>query len=381
MAMRTEQQGGTAVWTRGSMVHRAAEKGGDPLGRWAWTRFRGQNNRWLRVVSGYRPVFNLNDLNSTYNQHLRLLPPSSPEPRKAFLDDLGSQLSSWHTQGDLLVVMLDANEDVRLPTIATVFESLSLINVMYDPSLPLFPQPILPTSSGRFPIDGIFVSRSLAPLLRGYTAQGAQLSTDHSCLWFDLPCSVLFGSALPPHVPASSPTRLTCQDPRVVAAYNSLFASYLLEHKLPQRALALHLAMHSLPLDELLRQYDLLDSLRLRGMQFAEKRCRKLRMGKYAYTPGFPMLVPSSLRGVLFGRSSVVGAWIASICVECYVMLNGLLLLSTISRQLRWRICDGRKAMLCSGRKKLMLLNVDDCGRRSWLWHARLMTINPPLCI
>ena len=41
-ALRQErfQYGGTAVWTRDSMVRRVATCGKDTLGRWSWTRYR-----------------------------------------------------------------------------------------------------------------------------------------------------------------------------------------------------------------------------------------------------------------------------------------------------------------------------------------------------
>ena len=49
------QQGGTGVWTRGPMVHRVAEKGGDPLGRWAWVKLRGRQDQTLTCMALYRP--------------------------------------------------------------------------------------------------------------------------------------------------------------------------------------------------------------------------------------------------------------------------------------------------------------------------------------
>ena len=87
----------------------------------------------------------------------------------------GIILAQWSALGDLLIVMLDANQDVRFGALAQVFGELDMINAMYDPSLPLFHQPVLPTGPGHLPIDGIFVSRSIYPSLRGYTDQGEQL--------------------------------------------------------------------------------------------------------------------------------------------------------------------------------------------------------------
>ena len=91
------------------------------------------------MISAYRPCHNLRDEFSTYKQHLRLLPSGSPKPRLAFVQDLQLQLSRWKECGDLLIVMLDANEDVCLGPVHDMFSSLELLNVMYDKAFPLFP--------------------------------------------------------------------------------------------------------------------------------------------------------------------------------------------------------------------------------------------------
>ena len=91
MRHQRHQYGGTAVWTRNSMVHRVADSGKDPFGRWAWTRYRGLANRWLKVVASYRPCLST-EPNSVFQQQLRNFPPSKPEPRQSFLDDLKQQI-------------------------------------------------------------------------------------------------------------------------------------------------------------------------------------------------------------------------------------------------------------------------------------------------
>ena len=133
----------------------------------------------------------------------------------------------------------------------------------------------------------MFGSPGLCPLRRGYTAPGVALSTDHSILWVDLALTSLFGSVVPVHLPLSSPSRLTCQDPRVVAKYNQLFLNYLQQHCLPEKAFALQVDMAHLSPPELQMRYDRLDEQRLRGMQYAEAHCRKLRMGSHNHTPEY----------------------------------------------------------------------------------------------
>jgi hypothetical protein len=51
------QWGGTALFTINKASHRVISKGKDDtkLGRWRWTRFRGENNNTLRIFSAYGP--------------------------------------------------------------------------------------------------------------------------------------------------------------------------------------------------------------------------------------------------------------------------------------------------------------------------------------
>ena len=114
------QFGGTAVWTRNSMVHRVAFSGKDSYGRWAWTRLRGLNNRWLQVVAAYCPCLS-QEPNSVYQQQLRNFPPSKPEPRQSFLTDLHQELTTWIAEGDAILVMLDANSSVISGPLPTMF--------------------------------------------------------------------------------------------------------------------------------------------------------------------------------------------------------------------------------------------------------------------
>jgi len=54
----TRQFGGTALWSLGLMAHRIYGSGHDEsrLGSGVWTRYRGRNNRSLRIFSAYRPT-------------------------------------------------------------------------------------------------------------------------------------------------------------------------------------------------------------------------------------------------------------------------------------------------------------------------------------
>ena len=225
--------------------------------------------------------------NSVFQQQLRNFPPGKADPRKAFLEDLHRDLSQWIADGDVVLVMLDANESVLSGPLFDMFSSLLLVNLHCRDAHDRRHYPPLPTCSRADPIDAMFGTPGLSPVSRGYTAPGVELSTDHSILWVDISLESIFGSVVPVHLPLSSPSRLTCQDPRVVAKYNQLFLAYLQEHRLSTKAFQLQLEMAHLSPSELQSRYDSLDAQRLRGMQYAEAHCRKLRMGAHSHFPAY----------------------------------------------------------------------------------------------
>ena len=100
-----------------------------------------------------------------------------------------------------------------------------MVNLHFRDRHDIRQHPPAPTCTRADPIDAIFGTPGVFPAQRGYTAPGVDLSTDHSTMWLDISLESLFGTLLPVHVPLSSPTRLTCQDPRVTDRYNQFFYS------------------------------------------------------------------------------------------------------------------------------------------------------------
>jgi hypothetical protein len=137
---------------------------------------------------------------------------------------------------------------------------------------------------GSAPIDAVFVSPSLLDCQSGYLGFGDAVASNHCCLWLDIPLAVAFGHELQP-IPLPKARRLQCRDPRIVAKYNKDFSAFLLQHSLPQQAFSLQSHCH-FPLDpSQALEWERLDALRLQGMRFAEKHCRKLRKGNVPWSP------------------------------------------------------------------------------------------------
>ena len=128
--LSTRQIGGVALITTNSLTHQIIESGQDPmaLGRWTWTRYRGQKGFTLRIISCYRPVPNARGPLSAYNQHRRFFLRQNNEtcPRKQFMADLRIQLLAWQEAGDALIVGGDWNDDISTPDWKAFWTSLGL---------------------------------------------------------------------------------------------------------------------------------------------------------------------------------------------------------------------------------------------------------------
>ncbi len=92
-----------------------------------------------RVVWGYNPCGN-GKLNSgtTYEQQRRYFITKKKDltcPRKKFHDDLMQQLEKWCTDGDRLIVCMDANEDIYKKSLGkslTKVDGLNMSEVVGD---------------------------------------------------------------------------------------------------------------------------------------------------------------------------------------------------------------------------------------------------------
>jgi len=115
------QRGGVASYIIGSSVSHVIEVHIDQkgLGRWSLTRLRGRNNKFLSIVTAYRPVPS-HDPGSSYIQQQTVLIAMGciADPRTQFFVDLREAIYPFIQEGDYVVVMIDANGDVKSGEVA-----------------------------------------------------------------------------------------------------------------------------------------------------------------------------------------------------------------------------------------------------------------------
>ena len=161
----------------GKWASRVEKSGSDRMGRWSWIDLRGKKNKMIRVISAYR----VSQTNNTkvgeltlYKQQVRSLLKrgvKKPDPKQAFLCDLGKFIRKWREQEDNreIILMADMNEytgdkgslyDFCIDT--DLIDTVALVN----PEIEQDPTYIY----GRKRIDYIFTSPALAAVaIKGST--------------------------------------------------------------------------------------------------------------------------------------------------------------------------------------------------------------------
>ena len=274
------QPGGCACLVRDKVAHRHKDNGFDSsgLGRWSWVRIAGKQGCSTRFVTVYCPVKTGNG-NTVYNQQLREL---NEDPTSRFWKDLSKQILEWQSQGDQLLISGDWNEEVSSPNMTEWAKLLGLTDIITS----MHPGPSPPTfHRGSSTVDAIFATPSLTGNRSGYLGFGV-VPGDHRCLWVDIPDSKIMGYDIR-DIPRPSARRLKLEDPRVVDRYLYLLDSYCTSHNLYGQLASLKSDFEKLGkwTPQLTREYDRLDGLREAGMHYAERKCRKLKMGAVVWSP------------------------------------------------------------------------------------------------
>jgi hypothetical protein len=216
-----------------------------------------------------------------YNQHKVYLDNHDDprNPRQAFLDYLSQDIRKWQEEGDQLVIGMDANEDVRSGILHDAMSFMQLREAVTTRHGNLGPRTF---RGGSKPIDGLFVSLTLLDSRCGYLPFLPWF--DHRCLYINIPASIAFGHALPP-VATQRARQLKCQDPRIMEKYTSLYSQFLQEHNLVERAFSLQTIMTYSANSAMTDEWESIDALRVKGMQEAERNCRKFRTGEVPWSP------------------------------------------------------------------------------------------------
>ena len=286
------QHGGVINMTMDKLTHKVVESGGDPrkLGRWSWVRFRGKNNRHLRVATIYRPCVPVTSTNITkgahtvHCQHVRaLLKDNVPgQPRRIMMDDLHEEVVKWKEEGDSIIVMGDFNEDVRNDYCKQWRDNLGLKDVVLE----RLGENLMPATHirGSEPIDSIWTTANIE-VKRTIVMSQDEGAGDHRPIMIDIRAESVFGFNIP-NTPTMRARKLKHQDPRIVKKYLSILGKFYTRHDFYQMIYGLSEETIEYPLQKSLQtRFEKLDRIRVAGMKHAESKCRKFYCGRVPWSP------------------------------------------------------------------------------------------------
>ncbi|CAB9522814.1 unknown protein [Seminavis robusta] len=283
------QWGGTGILSHGKLSHYSMGAGSDKaqLGRWTWARYRGKDNIVLRCVSIYQPCENKSEATSVWSQHRRYLQEHNDDrdPRTAFIEDLDAELTAWIAMGDQIVVAGDVNESVFHHSITNLFSRHNLRHLIFDKyDATNAPTTYLRTQSNRI-VDGMWGTPNIHIQQGGYLEPG-DFPGNHSLLWIDISYRTALGH-LPPDPTSPQARRLQLHDSRTTKKYLDKYESLVEQkHNLRLRQFSLEASTtYGYQLSPCQQQEaEAIDFLKTKSMLLAEKKCRKLKMGRVGFS-------------------------------------------------------------------------------------------------
>lgn len=284
----TFEPGGTMIITNEQATAHTCKSGEDKqmLGRWNYITIRGKHEHYTTIISVYRPA----TTQETYMRQTALSAkrrsnlPSYITPDELWYSDLQDLIIEKKNDGHEIIVAGDFNDDLNKDTGATVtfMRNLGLKEIMLDalqgPGPPTY-------ARGTTTIDGIFASDGIIMAQGKYTSFH-QSPSDHRWITIDISERSILGIQRYDRCTAIS-RKVTAKMPSVKENYQRLLEQQVTKHNLGQKMEYLYQqAISNRRLNEDEEQiYEQIEQRMQRAVQYADKRCRKIRRGQISYSP------------------------------------------------------------------------------------------------
>ena len=291
----SHQYGGVGTFFIGKEASSIGGCGQDPsgLGRWAWTRMQGKDEKMIRFVTAYRPNPPGNGANTVWAQHrLHLLAQGDDrDPQEAFLSDLRKDIRKWKETGDHIIIGMDANDDLRRGTVREGLAIEGLHEVLLDRHAEKETEATYHRNHSKKPIDGIFATTGIKVSGGGYYGWDESVPSTHRALWLDIPRDQLLGRR--EVTDSFDARRLKMEDPRVTSKYTKYAETQYRKFGIGRQLHLLHQELKARPRHPTKRQQRRFNWIQKKAYSIrkeAEKHCRKLRKGKVPWSPAIQLL-------------------------------------------------------------------------------------------
>jgi hypothetical protein len=197
--IRLHQQGGVGMILVGDILpfYKPGSKDFRRLGQWDSSIISGKQKHVTRVVHGYGVLPQPSEeIGSVYQQHIRYIQSELIEeisPRELFESDFIWQLQVWRSQGEHLIVMMDANTHVLTGRLcrALAHESIGLREATKDVLGYLCPNTHI---RGSQPIDGIWTTPDITVTAVKWLPFSESPGNHRACL-FDVSMQSVVGTS------------------------------------------------------------------------------------------------------------------------------------------------------------------------------------------
>lgn len=290
----TWQPGGTGMLFTHELLQYAKNRDNDfrGLGRWSSWVLQSNPNHRTRVVVAYCPGKKSTNLGLTTvaNQHMIYIDENNIETRSPyalFLQDICDQLREWRSNGDRLLVFIDANEHILNGQIHQAWqdESIDLHEISHK-SWPPGSEPHT-FRYGSQPIDGVFATPDL-DVTKFVALPFHESVGDHRSMIIEISTTSAIGQ-FQGKIVRPTTRRLTTKQQSAVNKYNTLLEQQFNIHRIPARideldALTQAEGFPASPATraKILALQNQIDEVRT----FAEHNCRKI------YHPAMPFSPP-----------------------------------------------------------------------------------------
>jgi hypothetical protein len=305
--------GGTCTGLTQKYCGRYQNSGSDPhgLGWWSFIRLYGKNNSSLVVVTAYRVVnahIGRTGSSTAFHQEWHLLRLGGilhPNPRKAFITDLTTEINKWKSEGAHIILGGDFNENMGdtmdgLAQLASTCKLTDAHGLFHD----VTDKPATYVR-GRKHLDYVLASDGVLPFIRscGIEPFFSTVHSDHQGLFLDVDLTSLLGGDMATILPP--PLRGISSNSPHAEKYIDNICKHLDEHNVHIRAHKFFsaLATSAIPIcPALLVAINKLDRDLTRALLHAEKTCRRKER------PPWSEALPLASKAVRFWKTFISGS-------------------------------------------------------------------------
>jgi len=209
-------------------------------------------------------------------------------PHQAFLQDFETALRSWREAGDILVVFIDMNENYETGAIDVMLHSdgldMSDATRTRHPTKPVPPTFVRGNRAGRYAVDGCYVTPDLI-IKKAVWPAVHKGPGNHRMPIIEVEYKDCMGENV--HKIVRPPARrLTCCNKKALKSYNTNLEKFFCQHNFTHKLHEVYAMSTTALLPAQQGKMMALETLHEEGMLHAEKKCRRLLMGKVDWSLG-----------------------------------------------------------------------------------------------